>query len=125
MTLTATNANGVDYSPNPNTAANRVTIHRPILKLSQFGYTNSPNGTPTQGVVNGTTIYTIAFTNYGSTGALLSGSFTITVTGAGDGTFECYGAGVSGCILTFSGVSVNPGDTVTFTVRLEYHNMAT
>ena len=125
MTLTAANANGIDYSPNPNTAQNFVTVHRPIVKLSQLGYTNSPNGTPTQGVVNGTTIYTISFTNYGSAAAVLSGTFTISVTGAGGGTFECYGAGVSGCVLTFSGVAIAPGGTVTFTVKLEYHNMAT
>jgi len=125
MTLTAVNDNAVDYSPTPNTAQNFVAVHRPILKLSQFGYTNSPNGTPTQGVVNGTTIYTIVFTNYGSTAAVLTGSLTISVAGAGGGTWECYGTGVSGCVLSFSGVTVNPGDTVTFTLRIEYHELAT
>ncbi len=124
-TVTAVNGNGVGYNPSPNTAQNFVTVHRPILKLSTFGYTNSPNGTPQQGVVTGTTVYTLSFTNYGSSAAVLSGSLAITVTGGGGGTFACFGTGVSGCVLSFSAVTVNPGDTATFTVTLEYRDLAT
>ncbi|HEV8595992.1 MAG TPA: hypothetical protein VGR51_10740 [Thermoplasmata archaeon] len=122
--VSAANGNGVDYSPDPSTAENAVTVHRPIVKLSGFGYTNTPNGTPTQGVVTGTTVYTVRFTNYGSADAILTGSLTVSVSGGGAGTFACFGVGVSGCVLSFADVVVASGDTVTFTVTLEYHELA-
>jgi len=123
-TVVAANDNGVDYSPSPNTAENAVTVHRPILKLSEFGYTNRPNGTPSQGVVTGTTVYTVRLTNYGSASAVLTGSLTVSMAGIGGGTYACFGDGVVGCVLSFSGVSVAPGETVTFTLTLEYRDIA-
>ncbi len=123
-TVTAANDNGVDYSPSPNTAENAVSVHRPIVKLSEFGYTNSPNGTPTQGVVTGTTVYTVRFTNYGSAEAVLTGSLAVSVSGAGGGTFECFGDGMSGCVLSFADVALAAGETVTFTLTLEYRDVA-
>ena len=131
MTVTAANANGVDYTPSPNTAANRVTVHRPILKLSQFGYTNTPTGQPTQGVVSGVTVYTVKFTNFGSTDASLSGSLTVTVSDLGSGSAGCTGytgptgTSLADCVLSFSGIPVASGDTVTFTLTLEYTNLPT
>lgn len=128
MTLTAANQDGVDYTPNPNTAGNLITVTRPILKLSQFGYTNTPNGTPTQGVVSGITVYTVTFTNYGNSTAYLSGTFVVSISGAGAGTFDCKtssaGVTLSGCTLTFDNVSIAPGGTFTFSLTLEYNDMA-
>lgn len=128
MTLTATNQDGVDYTPNPNTAGNLITVTRPILKLSQFGYTNTPNGTPVQGVTTGITVYTIVFTNFGNSTASLTGSFVVSVSGQGSGTFDCKtssaGVSLSGCSLTFSGVSIAPGGTFSFQLTIEYNNFA-
>lgn len=124
-TVVAVNGNGVDYSPAPNSAQNLVTVHRPIVKLTAFGYTNRPDGTPSQGVVNGTTVYTVTFTNYGSTVAFLTGSLAVTVTGEGGGTWSCSGAGVTGCVLSFADVAIASGGSVTFTMTIEYREMAT
>jgi uncharacterized repeat protein (TIGR01451 family) len=128
MTLTATNQDGVSYTPNPNTAGNLITVTRPILKLSQFGYTNTPNGTPVQGVTTGITVYTIVFTNYGNSTATLTGSFVVTVSGQGAGTFDCKtssaGVSLSGCSLTFSGVTIAPGKTFSFQLTIEYNSFA-
>ncbi len=133
MTLTATNTNGVGYTPDPNTAQNRITVTRPILKLTQFGYTNEPFGTPTQGVVSGNTTYTIVFTNFGSDAATLTGDFIATVSGQGGGTLACSavtGDGVSltltetGCTLHFEGISVGVGGTFTIVLKIAYRNFA-
>lgn len=128
MTLTATNTNGIDYTPDPNTARNLVTVVRPILKLSEFGYTNSPNGTPTSGVVNGTTVYTVVFTNYGTNASVLSGSLSVGVTGAGSGSLACW-ASTGPATLSASGISwtdvvLAPGQHVTFTLTVSYSNMS-
>ncbi len=127
MTLTATNQDGASYTPNPNTAGNLITVTRPILKLSQFGYTNTPNGTPTQGVVTGITVYTVTFTNYGNSTAFLTGTFVVSISGAGAGTFDCKtssaGVVLSGCSLSFN-VSIAPGGSFSFSLTLEYNNMA-
>jgi len=130
MTLTATNTNFVDYSPSPNTAQNLVTVTRPILKLSQFGYTNSPNGTPTQGVVNGTAVYTVVFRNFGTSAALLSGSLVVSDQNAGGGTLSCWAfsgpATLSGCTLSWTNVNLDAAvGSVTFTLTISYHNMPT
>ncbi len=97
---------------------------RPILKLTEFGYTNTPTGTPTGGVVSGTTVYTVTLKNFGGATGLVSGTLTVTVSNAGGGTFSCSGSGVSGCTLTFSGVSLAPGAEATFSLTLVYSDMA-
>jgi hypothetical protein len=47
---------------------------RPIVKITGFGYTNSPIGTPTHGVTKGTVVYTVNLHNYGDGDADLTGS---------------------------------------------------
>jgi len=97
---------------------------RPILKLTEFGYTNTPTGTPTGGVVSGTTVYTVRLHNFGGATGVVSGSLTVTVSGQGGGTFGCSGTGVSDCTLTFSGVSIAPGGEAVFSLTLVYADFA-
>ncbi len=129
MTLTAVNANGVDYSPVPNTANDVVTVHRSILKLTQFGYTNTPTGTPTSGVVSGTTVYTVTLHNFGPLNAVVSGSLTVSVSNPGAGTLNCTsssgpGTTLSGCVLNFSSVSLSLTADATFTLTIVYNSLA-
>jgi len=127
---TATGTNSFGQSVTTPPASCSVTVRRPILKLSEFGYTNTPTGIPTQGVVSGITVYTASFTNFGSADATLSGSLTVTVSDTTGGSAVCTlfsgpGTSLSGCVLSFSGVSVASGASVTFTLRLEYTTLPT
>lgn len=132
MNLTGTNGNGVNYTPDPNTAHDQVTVVRSIVKLTQFGYTNSPNGTPTSGIVNGTTVYTVTFTNYGDVGAVLWGYLNVTYANGGNGVVTCWNysgpATLVGCSLQWSDVQLaahgHAGDSVTFQLWVSYANMS-
>ncbi len=97
---------------------------RPIVKITAFGYTNTPTGTPVAGVVSGTTVYTLRLKNYGTAVASLSGSLTVTVTAQGAGTFSCAGTGVTSCKLSWSGVALAPGTEVMYTLTITYVNFA-
>jgi hypothetical protein len=63
-----------------------ISVHfvdqRPIVKITGFGYTNAPVGTPTSGVLHGTAIFTATLHNYGNAAATLSGSLAVTTSGA-------------------------------------------
>ncbi len=125
MTLTAVNANGVDYSPSPNTAANLVEVERSILKLSAFGYTNTPKLPVSSGIVSGTTVYTATFHNFGSKTASLSGSLVVTNT-ASSGTVTCgpsSGGTLVGCTLSWSAVSLAPGADFTVSLTVTYDSL--
>jgi len=63
---------------------------RPIIKLTEFGYTNIPTGTPTDGVVSGITAYTIKLKNFGGADASYSGTLTV-VTNSDGGSLDCEG----------------------------------
>ena len=100
---------------------------RPILKVTGFGYTDQPTGTPTAGVVSGTAVYTVTMHNFGGSAALLSGQLVVTAPDTGSG-FSCTGTGpttttVSGCTLTFTSVTVTAGGDATFTLTLTYSNL--
>ena len=97
---------------------------RPIVKLTEFGYTNTPTGTPTAGVVSGTTVFTVRLRNFGSAAGSLSGSLEVKVTGQGGGTFTCSGTGAVGCRLAWSGVTLAAGAEVTYTLTLVYADFA-
>jgi hypothetical protein len=79
-------------------------------------------------VTTGITVYTIVFTSYGNSTATRSGSFVVSVSGRGSGTFECKtssaGVSLSGCSLTFTGVTIAPGATFSFQLTMEYNNFA-
>ncbi len=109
-------------SPNVNitlTPFGAFVDQRSILKLTQFGYTNTPTGTPTAGVVSGTTVYTIQFTNFGAATASLSATLAVSVTGQGSGALSCTG----GCTQTFT-ATLAPSASATFTLTANYANMA-
>ena len=130
----------VELSPSDPDAviADAFVNERPILKLTGFGYENTPEGDPTDGVVSGTTVYTIAVTNYGGADALLDLSFVLTVSGATAGTVTFGGAtgspssepsagadcGIAACTVSWTDVSVAAGDSVTLTVTLNYADAA-
>jgi hypothetical protein len=90
---------------------------RPILKLTEFGYTNTPTGTPTAGVVSGSTTYTVKLKNFGGATATLSGSLTV-ITNSGTGTLSCPGSPLS------IGGSLAPNAEQTFSLTCTYTNLA-
>jgi hypothetical protein len=93
---------------------------RPIVKITAFGYTNAPTGTPTGGVVSGTTVYTIKVKNFGGTSTTLThSSLVVSVAGAGTGTLTCTG----GNTLTITG-SLAVSAELTFTKTCTYANLA-
>jgi len=92
---------------------------RPILKLTEFGYTNEPTETPTAGVVSGTTTYTVKLKNFGGASVSLSGTLAASAAGLGGGTFGCTG----GDTLAISG-TLAPNGAQTFTLTCTYNNAA-
>ncbi len=111
---------------------------RPILKLTGFGYENTPEGTPTDGVVSGTTVYSFSLENFGTANALVDLAFVLTVTGATPGTVTYVSAtgspfsapsagadcGVATCTVTWNDVPVAAGASVTLTVTIAYQDAA-
>ena len=70
---------------------------REVLKITGFGYTNSATGTPTSGVVSGTTVFTVNLHNYGTAPAALTNSSLIVSAGnKTTGTLTCNGSGTDG-----------------------------
>ncbi|MGH9149587.1 MAG: prealbumin-like fold domain-containing protein [Acidimicrobiales bacterium] len=86
--------------------------NRPIVKLTEFGYTNAPNGTPTAGVTSGTTVFTAKIKNFGGAATALSGSLTVTPNA---GTVLCPASPVA-----LTDPSLVPGEEVTFSVTCTY-----
>jgi len=140
------------YVPDPKTETVELSLanpdaviadpfvnQRPILKLTGFGYTNTPTGTPGDGVVSGTTVYSFSVENFGGADALLSLTFVVTVPGgAGSGTVV-YGGSTgapdsepnvgddcvaSGCTVSWTDVPVTAGSSVSFTVTIVYNDAA-
>jgi len=98
--------------------------NRPILKLTAFGYTNTPKGTPTSGIVSGTTEYTIRLKNFGNVSALLDLTFAVSVDDVGGGSIECSDStGGTDCTLEVSDLLVAAGAEVTLTFTLEYTDL--
>jgi hypothetical protein len=112
---------------------------RPILKITEFGYTNEPTGTPTSGVVDGTTAYTVKVKNFGDAAALMNVTLTGGIQGGvlSSGSIVYVGstgpAGVSepsqgtscvaGCTATWNDISLAPAAEETFSVTLEYNQL--
>jgi len=105
---------------NPNATITVAFVNqRPIVKITAFGYTNEPTGTPTAGVVSGHTVYTVKAKNFGGTGATatLSGTLAAT-TDASAGTLTCVG----GNSTNITG-SLAPGAELTFTLDCTYSGL--
>jgi hypothetical protein len=109
-------------SPNA-TIAQAFVNNRPIVKLTGFGYTNTPKGTPTSGVVSGITVYTIKLKNFGNVSALLDLTLDVDVSALGGGSAVCSGTGVVDCTLTALDVVVAAGAEVTFSLTLDYTDL--
>jgi hypothetical protein len=95
---------------------------RPILKITGFGYTNSPIGTPVHGVTKGTTVYTISLHNYGNADANLTGS-SFLVTAPASANLSCGGlmSGSPPAAATLNGTTIGPGGDATFTETCTYN----
>jgi len=100
---------------------------RPILKISGFGYTNAPQGTPTAGVTSGVTTYTVNVHNYGGASAdITHSSLVASVTGAGSGTFTCNGdAPAPALSKAISGALAAGANMTPVTLTCTYTGMAT
>ena len=92
--------------------------NRPIVKLTAFGYTNTPTGTPTSGVVSGTTVYTVKVKNFGLAPSVLTGTLEAT-TDAVSGTLACAPTNP----LPLGDASLDPNEEVTFTLTCTYTNL--
>ncbi len=91
---------------------------RPIIKITAFGYTNEPAGTPTDGVVSGTTVFTFKVKNFGGASATLDGGLVVTFSSSSS-YFVCDGPGGS-CEVDLTGISLAPGAEMTFTLTVTY-----
>ena len=95
----------VELSPGDTdkTIATAFVNTREVLKITGFGYTNSPTGTPTSGVVSGTTTFTVNLHNYGSATANLTNSSLVVSVVKSTGTVTCNGTGTDGLTLAITG----------------------
>src|ERR671922_243567 len=93
---------------------------RPILKLTEFGYTNTPTGTPTAGVRSGTTVYTVKVKNFGGASVALSGTLAATTDSVG-GTLACTGGNTKSLSATLG--TTSPSFEATFTLSCTYTNL--
>jgi hypothetical protein len=100
------------------TISTHFVNHRPILKISGFGYTNVAVGTPTHGVTNGTVTYTVNLHNYGDADAVLSDSSLAVSTDSGSGTVTCTGGNTQSITGT---IAKNGGDSTPFTMTCTYN----
>ncbi len=110
---------------------------RPILKLTSFGYTNTPTGTPNDGVVSGTTVYSFSIENFGDADALVNLTFVLSVTGASSGTVTYGGSTgptpesepgedgncIPGCTVEWVNVSIAAHASEAFTVTIVYDDV--
>src|SRR5262249_38802171 len=121
------NPQTVDLLPPPGSA--NVNIEkafvnsRPILKITGFGYTNSPLGALKDGILHGQVIYTVNLHNYGTADAVLDSS-SLKVTAPASANVVCTGAGVVNNELALTGTighSPNNADGGPYTMTCEYN----
>jgi Prealbumin-like fold domain len=107
---------------------NPFVNRRPVLKISGFGYTNVATGTPTSGVLSGTTVFTFTLHNYGNGAALLTGSSLVVSANASctggnslpiTGTIAAGGNYTGTNTLTCIYTSLTDGDAVTATLTVK------
>jgi hypothetical protein len=122
------NTRTVDLVPgnSDKTITTAFVNNRPILKISGFGYTNSATGSPTSGIVSGSTTFTVNLHNYGlASTTLTNSSLRISVTGATAGTVTCTAAATPvPYTLTLTGTIAASSDITTpFSVTCTYSNL--
>ena len=100
------------------TIATAFVNSRPILKISGFGYTNEATGTPTSGVLSGTTTFTANLKNYGTADAVLAASSQLEVTSdKTQGTVSCL---PSNPLLLTGTIAKNGGTGGPYSVTCTY-----
>jgi hypothetical protein len=127
------------FEPDPDTVTVELTLdspnvnipmafenQRPILKIAGFGYTNDATGSPTSGIVSGTTTYTVNLHNYGGAATTLSddSALDVTVTGAGAGTVDCEGDAPPVHAPITGTIAANGNLSPPFELTCDYNNMA-
>ena len=96
---------------------------REVLKITGFGYTNEAAGTPTSGVVTGTTTFTVDLHNYGTADANLTNSSLVVTTDAATGTVVCDGSPDANT-LDLEGETVSAGGSAgPFTLACDYTDL--
>ena len=94
---------------------------REVLKITGFGYTNAATGTPTSGVVSGTTVFTVNLHNYGTApAALSSSSLIVSSANKTSGTLTCNGTGTDGLTRAITGTVAAGADGGPFSLSCTY-----
>jgi hypothetical protein len=112
---------------NPDVTIEHAFVNqRPIVKVTGFGYTNDATGSPTSGIVSGTTTYTVNLHNYGGAATTLSddSALDVTVTGAGAGTVDCEGDAPPVHALITGTIAADGNLSPPFELTCDYNNMA-
>jgi hypothetical protein len=130
------NANAIIINmANGETVECTFTNARPIVKVTEFGYSNEPAGTLTGGIVTGTNTYTLKVKNFGAattTVDIALGVGDVSGVGTGAVTFQSAAGAAktsagtdcvsSDCIVQTS-VTLAPGAQHTVTVVIAYSNV--
>src|SRR5437667_410802 len=125
FTTSSANCNGVtndvsldgamvlDGSAAPHeTASVSVNVSCPVVKITQFGYTNTPTDLhPTSGIVSGTTVFTATLHNFGTGSTTVTASLTSPTTAS---TVSCSPSSLPGTVLA-SGADTTLSMTCTYT----------
>lgn len=119
------------YQPDPKTETVELSLgspdgvvaspfvnQRPIVKITAFGYTNEPVGTPTDGVVTGHSVFTFRVKNFGGAPAVLTGGLSVTFSGSSS-SFVCS---PGSCTVDLTGIMLGVGQELTFTLTVDYTN---
>ncbi|HET6459144.1 MAG TPA: hypothetical protein VFG24_09735 [Nitrosopumilaceae archaeon] len=125
FTTSSANCNGVinnvsldgamvlDGSAAPHeTASVTVNVTCPVVKITEFGYTNAPTDLhPTSGIVSGTTVFTAKLHNFGTGSTTVTASLTSPTTAS---TVSCSPSSLPGISLA-SGADATLSMTCTYT----------
>src|SRR2546425_118119 len=125
FTTSSANCNGVtndvsldgamvlDGSAAPHeTASVSVNVSCPVVKITQFGYTNTPTDLqPTSGIVSGTTVFTATLHNFGTGSTTVTASLTSPTSVS---TVSCSPSSLPGTVLA-SGADTTLSMTCTYT----------
>jgi prealbumin domain-containing protein len=116
----STTRNGSLY---PGHTSDTVSVafvnNRPIVKLTAFGYENAASGTPTAGIVSGTTTYKVKNHNYGLAGTTVTVTLVITGPTPAGGTVEVSSTGGASGVLVGDDCAAGCEFTWTFSLAGE------
>ncbi len=118
------------FAPDPDTETANLTVaqlqftiqppfadERPVLKLTAFGYTNTPTSIPLNGTVSGRAVYTVRIQNFFTAGATVDFNLTASIS---TGSITC----TPSCTMTQTGVAIaaagQTGDEIVFSLTVDY-----